>query len=745
MMQLLRDSRPKKSLLLFVVTIVIAAGLSLLPGIHEGEEDLGLSWLFHARGVRPAPPQVVVISIDKSSSGHFNLPNLANKWPRSLHTRLLDKLSQAGAKVIVFDVHFKEQKQAQQDLELAQAIKNAGNVVLFEFLQKQVVETQDSRGLASQFIIDELIPPFPALANAAVALAPNPLPKVPVKVSQFWKFVPEAGDVATLPVLAYQLYRPEQLMLFIKVLEPLIDTKLSRYYQDDIINKKMLPELMKVVHELFLQKPDLRQQVLKAIESTTAAKTNKQQMRKLLELYSGRASQYINYYGPARSITTIPYYEVLESDQHQAMLKDKLVFVGFSEHRQWEQQDGFYSVYSSKEGLDISGVEITAVAAANLLEGIAVKPMTLGMHMLMLLLVTIVLVLIYKIAHGIWLPVMLMVAGGLYFLMSLQLFASSGLWLPLLVPLLIQLPLVMLLGMIWNYQDLNRERKNIQRAFGYYLPETEVNRLARDVSAHGLGGQLMHGTCLSTDAQQYTRLSEKMSPQQLSDFMNAYYDSIFRPVRESAGIISDVVGDSVMALWASTSENLQQRQQAVTAAIRIIDSVAEFNQQHPGDELPTRIGLHYGVMVIGNVGAVDHYEYRAVGDIVNTSSRIEGMNKYLGVRLLASADVLEGLQGIEKRFVGRFILKGKTVDLALYEIAASDGDDSSARSLLWQQFSGALTLFQQGLWQDASAAFALILKDYADDGPARFYYQYCEDHQCVAPENWQGVLRMQEK
>jgi adenylate cyclase len=173
--------------------------------------------------------------------------------------------------------------------------------------------------------------------------------------------------------------------------------------------------------------------------------------------------------------------------------------------------------------------------------------------------------------------------------------------------------------------------------------------------------------------------------------------------------------------------------------------VAAFNQQHPGNELPTRIGLHYGVMVIGNVGAVDHYEYRAVGDIVNTTSRIEGLCKYLGIRLLASADVLEGLQGFDSRFVGRFILKGKTVGLPLYEIGAQNIANRSARTKMWQQFSDALDLFQQGQWADACEAFVQILETHADDGPSSFYRHYCENHKFTPPENWQGVIHMQDK
>ena len=741
----MRYSRLKKTFLLFVVTSIVACGLSILPAVQAWEEDLGLSWLYHARGVTHSPDAVVVVSIDMSSSKHFGLPNLARKWPRSLHARLLDRLHQAGARLVTFDIHFRVSKNKEDDQLLAKSIHDFGDVILFNFMQKNVVDAVDDQGRVSLLVIDELIPPLRMFAEAAAILAPNPLPKVPVKVSQFWKFVPEAGDAPTLPVVSYQLYHEQELHEFVGLLSIISGHTFNDYKQSGQWSRAQFAQLMRELREMFVQDKSLAVRMQQRLDKSDMSAQKRHELNHMLKLYAGYASQYVNYYGPAHSVKTIPFYQVLESDDVLAELKDKLVFVGFSEHRQWEQQDGFYSVYSNEEGLDISGVEITATAAANLIDGIAVKPTTLGMRLLILLIFATVLVVIYRKSHGAWLPISLLLAGGLYFIVAWQWFVYDGCWLPLVVPLLVQLPLVMLAGMSWNYQALNRQRKDIQRAFGYYLPEVEVNRLARDITHHGLGGKLMHGICLSTDAQQYTQLSEKMPPQQLSVFMNEYYEAIFKPVRRHGGIISDVVGDSVMALWANPSGSQRQREQAVDAAIEIMHSVEHFNQHHQDNRLPTRIGLHYGAMVIGNVGAVDHYEYRAVGDIVNTTSRIEGMNKYLGINLLASADAIEGLDSFDSRCVGLFILKGKTVALPLYEIASRDVPDRAEREQHWHVFAQALTRFQQGKWVEACQDFTHILENCPEDGPSIFYRNYCENNKFTPPENWRGVINMQDK
>jgi len=738
----LRYTRLNRTFLLFIVTAAVALLLSLSSKVQDWEEDLGLSWLFQARGVTTPPSSVAVISIDQSSSRHFNLPNLARKWPRTLHAKLLQRLHKAGARAVLFDIHFRAKRPGDQDALLAKAISDAGNVVLFSFLQKEVIEVTDQQGQVSQLILDELVPPQDLFAQAAIALAPNPLPKVPIKVSQFWKFVPEAGDAPTLPSLAFQLQQISHLSRFINIVaqESKAESSLVDFSEQDIWSRQQLVPLMKVLREQFINQPALHDRVSSRITRSDMSVEQQLSLRNLLQFYTANAAQYLSYYGPAKTIKTYPYYQVLESDLVLEQLRDKVVFIGFSEHRQWEQQDGFYSVYSNEEGLDISGVEITASAAANLIDGISVKPMMLGVQMLIMLLLTLLMVLIFRFTRGALLPILLIVLGIGYFIIAATLFAQQGIWLPVFIPLLVQLPLVLVLGMVWNYQEINVERKNIQRAFGFYLPENEINRLAHDIADHGLGGQLMHGICLSTDAQQYTTLSEKFEPQQLSTFMNEYYEAIFKPVRDHGGIISDVVGDSVMALWASPGEDQQHRHEAVDACVAIMKSIKHFNEKHSDNPLPTRIGMHYGAMVLGNVGAVDHYEYRAVGDIVNTTSRIEGMSKYLGTRLLVSAEVLEGLDDVVSRCVGRFTLKGKTVPVELFEVKYSDDESQTD----WEKFANALDIFQQGQWQQACDAFSEILKTNSD-GPSQFYIDYCKTNQCNPPENWQGVINMEDK
>ena len=98
----------------------------------------------------------------------------------------------------------------------------------------------------------------------------------------------------------------------------------------------------------------------------------------------------------------------------------------------------------------------------------------------------------------------------------MSLFSRSGLWYPIVIPLLVQSPLALLGSFLLTFMEENKERRNIENALEYYLPNDLVNKLAKNISAFNLPHQLVYGICLWTDAEQYTALSEKLNPRELA-------------------------------------------------------------------------------------------------------------------------------------------------------------------------------------------------------------------------------------
>jgi adenylate cyclase len=254
----------------------------------------------------------------------------------------------------------------------------------------------------------------------------------------------------------------------------------------------------------------------------------------------------------------------------------------------------------------------------------------------------------------------------------------------------------------------------------------------------------MYGICLYSDAEHYTRLSEGLSPEALAELMNRYYESLFTPVRQQQGIISDIVGDAMLAIWASRTPEHALRRNALEAARRIDETLNRPNQEASPRILATRLGLHSGEIMLGSIGAVDHYEYRAVGDIVNSASRIQELNKTLGTRVLLSAQVLDGIEGYLTREVGTFLLRGKTRPLVIHELSGErDVENLASITQGHDLFAEALLAFRQANWETAVILFTRLLETRDDDGVSRFYLDLSRRYRQTPPAgDWNGVIRL---
>ena len=289
---------------------------------HELEEDAGLGLLFKLRGIRAAPPDAVVISIDRESSEHLNIPDNPDKWPRSLHGRLVEKLAHEGAAVITFDVHFLEPRSINDDIFFAEAVKKSRNVVLADVLLAKEVPSNMNGSFSAEHSIVKISKPMPLLGSSAVATAPFVLPRIPFKVNQYWTFQTEAGDVPTFPVVAFQLFSMNVYEDFVRLLEkinPMQAGKLPRD-ADAAINTRGVQRLMRDIREIFESDPSIAVKMLDDLEHSNSLSLDGKKGRliqSLVKLYGDPNRRYLNYYGPPRTVTTIPYYQALQTRRSQ--------------------------------------------------------------------------------------------------------------------------------------------------------------------------------------------------------------------------------------------------------------------------------------------------------------------------------------------------------------------------------------------------------------------------------------------
>ena len=721
-------------------------------GVQRLEENVGLGLLFHLRGPQKAPPDAVVIAIDRESSERLNLSNNPDRWPRSLHARLIETLSRAGARVIVFDLYFAEPRSPEDDGALAEAIKRAGNVVLAEQLRaKEISPTVDAESDSSGHKLVETLKPIEPFMNAAFATAPFVLPRMPVRVSQYWTFQTDAGDTPTFPVLALQLYTIEAYQDIRALLEKANPKLAGRLPRDpnSAIQSTGAAKFTRDLRQLFHGDFDVGEALARV---ATAPGGNQKSVGVLVNLYTGANRQYLNFYGPPRSVTTLPYYQALQMgddaiNRAPIDLRGKAVFVGLSENLLAERQDSFHTVFSRTNGVFISGVEIAATAFLNLLTNTPVKPLRPSYQMVTLLVWGMIVGIICRTTAPLYAAIGIFLCSGAYLLVASEQFRANAAWFPIVVPLFVQAPLGYIGALSWDYFEINTERKNIRQALAHYVPEEIVTQLARNVVDIRREGQTVYGACLFADIAGYTPVSEAMKPRELSDLMHKYLEATFAPIHEHGGLVIDLKGDSILAIWKGSSDDLSLRRNACAAALEVADAVRRFNQSNQAVKLPTRVSVHAGEIFLGSIGAGAHYEYGVTGDTVTTASRLDGLNKHLGTNILVSAEVLRDINDFRAREVGTFLLKGKTQPVVAYELICRAADGCADRQkTACATFAEARQAFQRRCWDDASEKFAQSDELFSGDAVSGFYLKLCAQYRAdPPPEGWSGTITMDEK
>lgn len=677
---------------------VAAASLAPIAPWADVEQNLGLQWLFTWRGPVPAPSEVVVVAIDEASAQSLGLAARPRDWPRHLHAELVGALGRAGASVICFDLSFETPSRTpQDDTAFAAAMAQAGNVLLTESVQTEtiVLPGADGRPLG-EMVVERAMPPLPMFQDAALAHLPFMLPKA-ARVDRYWTFQSQASDRPTLPVRAFEVH------------------------------------VQRVAETL----PAPQRQRLAAV---------------LADVRAGPGSRYLNFYGPPRSIRTQPYAQVLGAARGDgldpAQWRGKAVFVGYSARSATGQdllRDDYRTVYSPPDAVETNGVEIAATAFANLLEDRPVRRAGGGAQLAVLM------------GGGLLLGVgcrrlrprgAALFAAGLaaaWLAAACGAFTSAAWWLPFVVPLGLQLPLALTGAIGLNNRELQAERERVRAALGHYLPDAVVEQLTRQPYPGSPGSAardaVVFGTCLATDAERYTTLAEAMPPAPLTALLNRYYAHLFVPVERRGGSVIDVVGDAMVAVWAradhdAAADRQPDPAQRAAACRAALDIVTALERARGGTDaqaaLPTRFGLHAGEMLIGSVGASGHFEYRAVGDIVNTASRLQGLNKRLGTRVLASDITVQDLgaaDGLHLRPLGDFLLAGKSRPVAVIELRAAPAtpDHAADDAAFDAEFAQALAHHAAQRWGEAAERFDALARRRPEDGPSRFYATRCRE------------------
>ena len=215
-------------------------------------------------------------------------------------------------------------------------------------------------------------------------------------------------------------------------------------------------------------------------------------------------------------------------------------------------------------------------------------------------------------------------------------------------------------------------------SFTRYLPTEVVRNLLNTNRRAVLGGSNQEIAIMFTDVADFTKYSETLPAKELLKHLNDYFNELTKCVKVESGTIDKYIGDSLMVLWGAPVELAHPCQCACNAALAISAASKKLANQWKAKGIrihfDTRIGIHYGNAIVGNVGSINRFNFTVVGDSVNYASRLEGVNKNFGSEVIVSNSVLTQLskEGTLNKFCFKLLdairVKGKNEAAKVYEL-----------------------------------------------------------------------------
>ena len=358
-------------------------------------------------------------------------------------------------------------------------------------------------------------------------------------------------------------------------------------------------------------------------------------------------SRWLNYYGPPGSFPAYSYFQALLPDgTPPGFFKDKIVFVGaqLSADFSGKGKDEFLTPYAYWGKGFAPGVEIHATATLNLLRGDWLNRFPFAVELGVLLLAALVAGLGSIRLQPLTALLVTLAAIALVAVAAHYLAWRHQLWFAWLI-VICELGVALLCSVIYNSLRLYVEKKLLEQSLAVHLSPALVKKVLSDPGLRRRGGVKQEVSLLFTDIENFSRISETMHPDDLVNLLNRYFEAALECIHETDGTVMDLVGDGMFAIWNAPVEQPDHRERACRAALLLQQKLVTFDAAKHGFALRTRVGLHTGVVCVGNIGSEKRFDYTAVGENTNLASRLEGLNKHFRHRRAGHAGNPQGRRG----------------------------------------------------------------------------------------------------
>lgn len=288
------------------------------------------------------------------------------------------------------------------------------------------------------------------------------------------------------------------------------------------------------------------------------------------------------------------------------------------------------------------------------------------------------------------------------------------------------------------------------RAFLRYLPEKILRNYLLPGSTPSTGGEVETVTILFSDIRDFSAIAERSEPMALINQLNEYFEVISSLITRHDGTLDKYIGDAVMAFWNAPNRVPMHARQACAAMIegkKMLAGIRELGDKDGSPRFFTRVGIHTGKVIVGNIGSSVRLNYTIIGDAVNLASRIEGLNKEYGTTILISESTsVEAGEEFLTRPVDFVAVKGKTVPILVHELMDIRGQAAIRMVELARLTTEAFHHYQAHRFAAAAERYSDILSEYPEDTLARVMASRCAKFKSDPPSaDWSGVFRFNQK
>ncbi len=297
--------------------------------------------------------------------------------------------------------------------------------------------------------------------------------------------------------------------------------------------------------------------------------------------------------------------------------------------------------------------------------------------------------------------------------------------------------------------DELRNKAAMKETFSSYIDPRVVDRLLGAGRGEIEAGEKREMTVYFSDLQNFSSISETLTPTALIRLINRYLTYAAEPIAQHQGVIDKYIGDAVMAYWGAPFSTDEPVLSACRAALAQRQQLVLLQQDLPellglrrgAPIMAARIGLATGDVVVGSIGSRTSKNFTILGDTVNIASRLEGANKAYGTLILADeATALRVRHEIEVREIDLLAAIGKTEAVRIFELIGEIDSVSADQRALRDGFESGLAAYRAGDWDRAEALFAECLRIMPGDGPARtFLDRVATFRRSPPPDDWDGV------